>query len=87
MDIHGNYNRNVYTTSSGNSRKILLAQRLSNYLYYKVKQTPGFCKHVWRPISFTLVVENSGIGYVGREYSDHMMSALKFIIKNSYIII
>ena len=32
---------------------------------------------MWRPISFTLVVDNSVIEYVGREHADHLMSALK----------
>ena len=42
----------------------LIAQRLSNHGYYQVKQTPGLWQHVWRPISFTLLVENFGIGYI-----------------------
>ena len=37
---------------------------------------------MWRPISFTLVVDNFGIGYVGRDHADHLMSALEIYYKN-----
>ena len=61
----------------------LLAQRLINHGYSQVKQTPGFCRHVYRPISFTFSVEYFGIGYVGQEQSDHLMSALKIYYEKS----
>ena len=37
---------------------------------------------MWIPISFTLVVDDFVIGYVGRENADHMMSALKMYYEN-----
>ena len=55
----------------------LLEQRLTNHGYYQVKKTLKFWKHVWRPISFILVVDNFVIGYVGWEHADHLTSALK----------
>ena len=54
----------------------LLTQCLGNHRYYQVKHTPGFWCHVWNPISSTLVVNNFGIEYVGREQADNLMSAL-----------
>eukprot|EP00804_Cyclotella_cryptica_P003418 CCRYP_018558-RA/>CCRYP_018558-RA protein AED:0.36 eAED:0.21 QI:0/0/0/1/1/0.83/6/0/1396 len=39
----------------------LLRQRLAKYGYYKVAHTPGLWKHLSRPISFTLVVDDFGI--------------------------
>ena len=60
----------------------LLTESLSNHGYYQVKQTPVLLRHVWRPISFTLVVDYFGIGYVGRENTDHLMSALKMYYEN-----
>ena len=45
--------------------------------YYQVKHTPGLWRNVWKPISFTLIVDNFVIGYFGQEHVDHMMSALK----------
>ena len=47
----------------------LLAQRVSNHGYCKVKSLPGFWQHEWRHISFTLVVEDVGIGYFGRDHA------------------
>ena len=36
---------------------------------------------MWIPISFTLVVDDFGIGYVGRDHEDHLMSVLKIYYK------
>ena len=55
----------------------LLKQRLDKHSYYQVKNNPGLWNHVWRTISFKLVVDEFEIGYVGREHADHLMSALK----------
>ena len=46
--------------------KKLLVHRFHNHGYYLVNCTPGLWRHVWRPISFTLLVEYFGVGYVGR---------------------
>ena len=37
---------------------------------------------MWRPISITLVVYNFGIGYVGRDHADNIMSVLKIHNEN-----
>ena len=58
-------------------KKNLIAKYLSKHGYYQVKQTPGLCKHVWRPISFTFVVDEFGIDHFGRDDTDHLMSALE----------
>ena len=64
-------------TQAGMLSNNLLAQRLRKHGYYYVKQTPELCRDVWRPIPFTLVVDNFGIGYVVWQHTDHLMSALK----------
>jgi len=33
--------------------------------------------HKWQLIAFTLVVDDFGIKYVGREHAEHLMSTLK----------
>eukprot|EP00804_Cyclotella_cryptica_P011478 CCRYP_016405-RA/>CCRYP_016405-RA protein AED:0.32 eAED:0.32 QI:0/0/0/1/0/0/3/0/516 len=43
----------------------------------EVIHTPGLWKHTTRPVSFTLVVDNFGIKYVGKEHADHLLNALK----------
>ena len=43
----------------------LLRERLLKHGYYEMPHTPGLWKHVSRPISFTLVVDDFGIKYMG----------------------
>ena len=45
--------------------------------YYEVPHTPGLWKHTTQLISFTLVVDNFGIKYVGRKHNDHLLGVLK----------
>jgi len=54
----------------------LLKERLAKYGYFEMPHTPGLWKHVSRPISFTLVVDDFGIKYVGREHAEHLLRAL-----------
>ena len=54
----------------------LLAQHSYNIGYNQVKRTSVLWQHLWRPISFTLVVDNIGFGYVGQKHADHIMRAL-----------
>ena len=49
--------------------------------YYQVKRTPGLWRHVWKPISLTLLVDNCGIGYDVQEHAYDLMSALKMYNK------
>ena len=55
----------------------LPAQLLGNNGYYQVKNTSGLWHHIWSTISFTFAVEDFGIGYIGSEHADHLMSTLK----------
>eukprot|EP00804_Cyclotella_cryptica_P021147 CCRYP_001465-RA/>CCRYP_001465-RA protein AED:0.35 eAED:0.35 QI:0/0/0/1/0.5/0.33/3/0/629 len=41
------------------------------------KLVPGLWKHKWRPIWFTLVVNNFGVKYVGKEHALHLKSVLE----------
>ena len=55
----------------------LLKERLEPHGYTEVAHTPGLYRHKWRPISFTLVVDDFGIKYVGKEHADHLIGALR----------
>ena len=55
----------------------LLKKRLIKFGYYEVFHTPGLWKHVICLIQFTLVVDDFGIKFVGKEHTDHLLSALK----------
>jgi hypothetical protein len=55
----------------------LLRERLAPHGYYEVAHTPGLWRHVSRPISFTLVVDDFGVKYVGKEHAQHLVDTLK----------
>jgi hypothetical protein len=55
----------------------LLRKCLLPHGYYKCAITPGLRKHKTRPISFTLVVDNFGMKYVGKEHVDHLIWCIK----------
>ena len=54
----------------------LLKSRLAKKGYFELPHTPGLWKHVSRPISCTLVVDDFGIQYEGKEHADHLLLAL-----------
>ena len=55
----------------------LLQKRLNKHGYHQSKLVPGLWRHTWRPIWFTLVIDDFGIKYVGKEHALHLQSALK----------
>jgi hypothetical protein len=54
----------------------LLQTRLAPFGYYPARHTPGLWLHQTRPISFTLVVDDSVVKYVGKQHSEHLQNAL-----------
>ena len=55
----------------------LLEKRLNAKGYRQSGIYPGLWKHDWRPICFSLCVDNFGVKHVGRQHSKHLMNALK----------
>ena len=55
----------------------LLRKRLAPHRYYKCKNTPGLWKHMSRPISFTLVVDDFSLKYERKEDIDHLIKCIK----------
>ena len=55
----------------------LLETRLEKHGYRQSDKTPDFWKHDTRPISFTLIVDDFGVKYVGKENADHLINVLK----------
>jgi hypothetical protein len=45
--------------------------------YHQNKFMPGLWYHVTRPIQFTLVVDDVGLQYVGKEHAQHLIDALE----------
>ena len=65
----------------------LLTKRLEKHDYFQSDKTPGFWSHKWRPISFTLIVDNFGVKYVGKEHADHLISVLEehYVVEKDWL--
>ena len=55
----------------------LLKKWLNKHEYFQSTRTPGLWRHKWRPTQFTLVVDDSGIKYVGDENLQHLTTVLR----------
>ena len=55
----------------------LLKRRLAKHGYYEVCHTPGYWRHMWQPIDFTLVVDDFGVGYEDNEHALHLLQTLR----------
>ena len=54
-----------------------LEKRLNKADYYQSQIIHGLWKHKWRPIVFTLVVDDFGVKFTGKEHAQHLMDVLK----------
>ena len=54
----------------------LLTTQLHQAGYRQSKVTPGYWRHEWRPISFTLVVDDFGVKYIYKTNVNHLISVL-----------
>jgi hypothetical protein len=55
----------------------LLEKRLNAHGYFQHRHTPGLWAHRSRPIQFTLVVDDFGVKYVGKEHAEHLITVLQ----------
>ncbi len=55
----------------------LLEKCLNKHGYRQSKLVPSLWKHDTRPIQFTLVVDDFGIKYIGKEHAQHLKNALE----------
>jgi hypothetical protein len=55
----------------------LLQCNLAKDGYRPTTHTHGLWTHDTRPISFSLVVDDFGVKYVGREHAEHLMACIK----------
>ncbi len=55
----------------------LLKKCLNQHGYHQSNVTPGLWKHDWRPLLFTLCVNDFGIKYAGWEHANHLTKILK----------
>ncbi len=62
---------------AGISASKFLRKRLKLHGYYECVNTPGLWRHATRPITFSFVVDDFGVNYVGKEHAEHLISCLK----------
>jgi hypothetical protein len=55
----------------------LLEKRLEKHGYRQSQNTPGLWSHEWRPIQFTLVVDDFGVKYIGDEHAQHLIDSVQ----------
>jgi len=76
--VYAECNRGIYgLPHAGILAQNLLEQRLEQQGYRQSKVTPGFWKHDTRPIAFSLVVDDFGVRYVGKEHALHLLSVIQ----------
>jgi hypothetical protein len=54
----------------------LLQTRLAPFGYYPARHTPGLWLHKTQPISFTLIVDDFTVKYVGKQHAEHLLNTL-----------
>ena len=47
--------------------------------YIECTHTPGLWQHVWRPISFTLVIDYYGVKFIGVQHLRRLIASLEFL--------
>ena len=55
----------------------LLAKQLKEHGYSQSETTPGLWMHKWRLITFSLVVDNYGVKYIGEEHTQHLLQTIQ----------
>ena len=55
----------------------LLEKQLNNKGYSQENLVPGLWTHSWRPITFTLCVDDFGVKYVGKQHAAHLIAILE----------
>ena len=63
-------------TQAGLLTQQLIEKLLNAKGYSQSTLVPGLWTHAWRPITFTLCVDDFGVKYVGKQHGDHLMSIL-----------
>ena len=77
-DVYVRVQKGMYgLPQSGLLANELLEKRLGRFGYRQSTLVPGLWKHDWRPVQFTLVVDDFGVKYVGEEHARHLEQAIK----------
>ena len=70
--------RSIYgSPQAGMLSNKYLKEKLPPHRYYEAPCTPNLWKHIYRTLQFSLVVDNFGVKYVGKEHVYHLILTLK----------
>ena len=70
--------RSIYgLPQAGKLSNTALNEHLAPYGYFEVAHTPGLWRHITRPITFSLVVDDFGVKYVHKNDANHLANSLK----------
>ena len=61
-------NKSMYgIPEAGRLANDLLQKKMKDFGYYECTHTPGYWRHLWKPISWTLIVDDFGIRYIQKK--------------------
>ena len=76
--VHVNIRRGIYGLPQvGLIAPQLLEKRLNKQGYRQSDITPGLWIHNWRPVCFSLCIDDFGVKYVGKQHVEHLMAVLQ----------
>jgi hypothetical protein len=58
-----------------------LQEHLQEHGYTQTPHTPGLFRHETRPVMFSLIVDDFGVQYKGREHAEHLITTLQLLYK------
>ena len=72
FEIHNNVYGIPQSASLAND---LLETRILKRDYCQCPQTPGLWRHRWRPVLFSIIVDDFKVEYLGKHHTDHLLNA------------
>jgi hypothetical protein len=80
--IYCKIQKGIYSLpQAGTIAQQLLEKQLQQHGYRQSATTPDLWKHNTQPISFTLVVNNFGVKYMGKENAQHLLDTMQQFYK------
>ena len=68
--------RDVWYPRSGQISKRSVTSNTEKHGYMEATHTPGYWKHMWKPISWTLIVDDFGFKYTNKRHMDKLLRIL-----------
>ena len=62
---------------AGRIANCFLTKSMAPNVYYQCRHTPGLWRHKWRPVTFSLIVDEFGVKYVGKKQAEHLITYIQ----------